>query len=106
MESIGRAIGASFALTGFAVAISAGLLAQNSAVTVLGRAIVVLIVCRMVGSALGWVLSRIASEAVAREIESIQAASAVASAVTSSAGAESELAGEIGAGPLEGRRAA
>ncbi|QYK46843.1 MAG: hypothetical protein KF838_08595 [Phycisphaeraceae bacterium] len=63
MESIGRPIGACFALASFAIAIAAGLLAQNDAVTVLGRAIIVLVVCRVAGGVLGWVLSAVASDA-------------------------------------------
>ncbi|MBX3366791.1 MAG: hypothetical protein KF912_05690 [Phycisphaeraceae bacterium] len=63
MESIGRPIGACFALASFAIAIAAGLLAQNDAVTVLGRAIIVLVVCRVAGGVLGWVLCAVASDA-------------------------------------------
>lgn len=64
VESIGRPIGACFALAAFAIAIAAGLLAQNDAVTVLGRAIFVLVVCRVLGGMLGLVLSAISSEAI------------------------------------------
>lgn len=64
VESIGRPIGTCFALTAFAIAIAAGLLAQNNTVTVLGRAIVVLVVSRVIGAMLGWVLSRVAAESL------------------------------------------
>lgn len=65
VQSIGRPIGTSFALTAFAIAIVSGLLAQNDSVTVLGRAIVVLVVARVVGAILGWVLARVATDAAA-----------------------------------------
>lgn len=83
------------------MAIAAGLLAQNDAVTVLGRAIVVLVVCRVVGGALGWVATRIASEVLACESAAIAAvASPVAQIV------ELESPGETAGGVQENRRAA
>jgi len=74
VQSIGRPIGTSFALTAFAIAIVSGLLAQNDSVTVLGRAIVVLAVARAVGAVLGWVLARVATEAAESTGQAVAAA--------------------------------
>jgi putative effector of murein hydrolase len=73
LESIGRPIGSCFALTAFAIAIVAGLLAQNDAVTVLGRAIVVLIGCRVLGAMFGWVLARVGAESLDMQTQMIEA---------------------------------
>lgn len=83
------------------MAIAAGLLAQNDAVTVLGRAIVVLVVCRGVGGAMGWVATRIASDVLQCESATIAAA---ASPVSESV--VLEALGEAGGKAQENRRAA
>lgn len=65
MQDTGKLIGASFALTGFSVAVVAGLMSGNPAVTILTRALVALVVCRLLGAFLGYVGDRITQEATA-----------------------------------------
>lgn len=55
-------IGVSFALTGFSVALVAGLMSGNPGVTVLMRALGALVVCRLLGGFLGFVGQRVAME--------------------------------------------
>lgn len=102
MESIGRPIGTCFALTAFAIAITAGLLAQNNTITVLGRAIVVLVACRVMGAMLGWVISRVAAESLDMQDQAARVAvsDGIGSAVTIEVGDGMAAAG------TRGRRAA
>lgn len=65
MHETGRLIGASFALTGFSVAVVAGLMSHNPALTIVTRAIVVMLVCRALGAFFGYVGERVAVDAVA-----------------------------------------
>lgn len=58
----GRIIGVSCALTGFSVALAAGLLTGNAPHVVLGRGVVALIACRMVGGYLGMLAERVVAE--------------------------------------------
>lgn len=60
-------------MTAFAIAIVAGLLAQNDAVTVLGRAIVALMGCRVLGAMFGWVFARVAAESLQVQTQAIEA---------------------------------
>lgn len=64
MDLLARTAGACLGLTGFAVAIIAGLAAGNSPARVLFAAIVSMLVCQIVGLGLGWVLGRVAREHV------------------------------------------
>lgn len=63
VQHTGRVIAACFALSGFAIALVAGIMAGNPAITVLWRAICVLAICQLVGHALGAVLEHVAVEA-------------------------------------------
>lgn len=102
MESIGRPIGACFALTAFAIAIVAGLVAQNDAVTVLGRAIVALVGCRVLGAMIGRVFARVAAESLQVQTQAIEA--------VGNHGADVPVGIEVGDGGegevMRGRRAA
>jgi hypothetical protein len=53
-------------LTGFAVAIIAGLAAGNTPMRILWVAIVSMLVCQLVGLGMGWVLARVGREHVER----------------------------------------
>lgn len=65
VQDTGKLIGASFALTGFSVAVVAGLMSGNPAVTILTRALGALVVCRLLGGFLGYIGDRITVEAAA-----------------------------------------
>ncbi|MFZ4574082.1 MAG: hypothetical protein ACOYN0_06770 [Phycisphaerales bacterium] len=58
METTSKVIATAFSLTGFSVAVVAGLGAGNPASSVLLRAILCMIVCNLVGQAVGAVASR------------------------------------------------
>jgi hypothetical protein len=62
VQETGKLIGVSFALTGFSVALVAGLMSGNPGVTVLMRALGALVVCRLLGGFLGFVGQRVAME--------------------------------------------
>lgn len=102
VESIGRPIGTCFALTAFAIAIASGLLAQNDAVTVLGRAIVVLVACRVVGAMLGWVMARVAAETLVMQGIVAEAAIVAQAALE----ADVEVIDEVDSESTKDRRAA
>lgn len=51
-----------FALTAFAVAIAAGMFGGDPAESVLSRALVVLVVCQLVGTALGSTVNHVLNE--------------------------------------------
>ena len=55
----GRVIAGCFALAAFAVAILAGLASENPASSVLGRAVMAMVVCYPVGMVIGMVCDRI-----------------------------------------------
>ncbi len=59
-----KVIACGFALLGFALAVISGLLAGNPATMVLGRALIVLMVCNMLGHAAGTILFRVVDEHV------------------------------------------
>lgn len=84
----GPTIGAILALSAFSVAIVAGMYSGNSATSVVGRALVAMIVCYPVGLGVGWIGRRVVHDhtiAHARsnpvpQVESIHAASSNAPA--------------------------
>ena len=60
-----RVIAASLGLSAFAIAVVAGLAADNPAETILARAVASMIVCHVVGWCVGLAAERAVSEAVA-----------------------------------------
>jgi hypothetical protein len=62
---VSRIVAVTFALSGFAVAIIAGLAAGNPASRVLGTAIIAMLVCNLVGIAIGAVAQRIVADHIA-----------------------------------------
>jgi len=61
-----RVIAACFALVGFAAAIAVGLAAHNSAITVIWKAIVVMMACYVVGRVIGAVAQRAVQQDIDR----------------------------------------
>ena len=55
-------IGVSCALTGFSVAVAAGLLAGNPGVVVLTRGVAALVICRLLGSFLAMLADRVVAD--------------------------------------------
>lgn len=64
-----KVVGACAGLTGFAVALIAGLAADNPAEDVLFRALVAMLACQIVGGLAGWVCERVVRDAI-REYQS------------------------------------
>lgn len=64
-----RLVGSSLGLAGFAIAVIAGLAADNDANTILLRAIVAMVACTAVGQALGWTGERAIAAHAEKELE-------------------------------------
>lgn len=60
-----KVIAACAGLTGFTVAILAGLAANNTADVILGRSVLALFVCYVVGAVIGGVMDKAVSEGIA-----------------------------------------
>jgi hypothetical protein len=61
-----RLIGSTLALAGFAIAMLAGLFAGNDAITVLSRAIIAMVACRLVGSLISMIYGHVATDHLSR----------------------------------------
>ncbi len=64
-----RLVGSSLGLAGFAIAVIAGLGADNDANTILLRAIIAMVGCSAAGQALGWAGERAISAHAEKELE-------------------------------------
>lgn len=76
-----KIIGACFGLTAFAIATIAGLLAGNAAEVVIGRALVSMVICQVVGWVIGFIGERTVTDAIreyqsARPVDGSEAGSA------------------------------
>jgi hypothetical protein len=61
-----RVVASVFALSGFAIAIVAGMYAGNDAGTVLRRALGAMVACQIVGTMAGWIVQRVITDHEAR----------------------------------------
>lgn len=62
MHTNDRLIGSTLALSGFAIAMLAGLFAGNDAITVLSRAIIAMVGCRLAGSLISTIFGHVAAD--------------------------------------------